>query len=772
MITKITNIAQLRTRKGTTNSLVETLGYYTASDGGNNTYQWNSSSVLSDNGGTIIAVTGVATGRWISTSLIVNLKQFGAKGDGTTNDTTAVAAAIATNKNVFIPMGTYIITSNLVLNSNQQVYGEGAESVLKAGADGLRDFVGINGKTNVTVSNFKIDGGGQTTNVFTGYKYCFGVTVYNSSNITIENLTIDKCGIARSGTSATIIDDNLWGGMGIIVGARYGAVKNVLIRNCRISNIASGGNIVGDGVYIEGFNANPLITTENIVVENCYVENVGRHCFTAAGEGGASAFNVVFKNCTGRNSALSGIDFEEAEHSKFIDSEFQGCGTYTAYYDPSTIPSYGATYRLRAAIATGNESHNNYFNNIRIRSCYYGITWGGGGYNTWSNIIVTNSVVNDIYLGLARFAENNTISNCKFLTTGKTINPFFNMIIVCNTLVEGCVFASTLNITGQQQSKFVGNIFQKKVTIGFDCKDILFENNIFTDTTGLSFETIGTLAEDFTVKNNQFVGAGASYFFGVYAVYNSIIRLNIIGNTFRNYLGDVSTDGCGVFHLNSELQNAFGIISNNNFINSDYGIKLYQGGKYTIISANSFSNISKWCIYIQSISSALALKAVNFTENIADNTCVNGLWIECPTGTWDYCTIRNNRFQDVTTVDYLLNALDFNTNGITEAPTLIRPVITKTAGFTLTKLDAGKIFYMNSSSAMTVTIPADATANIRIGTMTTFVQMGAGQVTFTAIGGANVHSEGAKFKTAAQRALVNLTKTNYEESILSGERAI
>ena len=32
MITKITNIAQLRARKGTTNALAETLGYYTPAD--------------------------------------------------------------------------------------------------------------------------------------------------------------------------------------------------------------------------------------------------------------------------------------------------------------------------------------------------------------------------------------------------------------------------------------------------------------------------------------------------------------------------------------------------------------------------------------------------------------------------------------------------------------------------------------------------------------------------------------------------------------------
>lgn len=66
MKTKVLNIAQLRTRKGSSGALAETLGYYTASDEGGNTYQWNASSTLSDNGGSVIAVTGVSVGRWIS----------------------------------------------------------------------------------------------------------------------------------------------------------------------------------------------------------------------------------------------------------------------------------------------------------------------------------------------------------------------------------------------------------------------------------------------------------------------------------------------------------------------------------------------------------------------------------------------------------------------------------------------------------------------------------------------------------------------------------
>lgn len=119
MTTKITNIAQLRARKGTVNALAETLGYYTASDGGGNTYQWNTSSVLADNGGSVIAVTGVATGRWIALETdTVNILQFGAKPDGVTNATTAIINAFALGKEVKAPKGTYLVNNRIEITNN------------------------------------------------------------------------------------------------------------------------------------------------------------------------------------------------------------------------------------------------------------------------------------------------------------------------------------------------------------------------------------------------------------------------------------------------------------------------------------------------------------------------------------------------------------------------------------------------------------------------------------------------------------------------------
>lgn len=54
---------------------------------------------------------------------VANVKDFGAKGDGVTNDSAAIQAAIDTGNEVFIPKGTYVC--NLVLNGFFNINGAG-----------------------------------------------------------------------------------------------------------------------------------------------------------------------------------------------------------------------------------------------------------------------------------------------------------------------------------------------------------------------------------------------------------------------------------------------------------------------------------------------------------------------------------------------------------------------------------------------------------------------------------------------------------------------
>src|SRR6185503_524876 len=65
-----------------------------------------------------------------SSSLSINVKSFGATGDGTTDDTTALSNALqaantAGGATVLIPRGVYIVSADLSIPANTTVMGEG-----------------------------------------------------------------------------------------------------------------------------------------------------------------------------------------------------------------------------------------------------------------------------------------------------------------------------------------------------------------------------------------------------------------------------------------------------------------------------------------------------------------------------------------------------------------------------------------------------------------------------------------------------------------------
>lgn len=55
----------------------------------------------------------------------VSVLAFGARGDGSTDDTTAFLAALATSRLVSVPNGTFLIRKTLVLRDGQSLRGQG-----------------------------------------------------------------------------------------------------------------------------------------------------------------------------------------------------------------------------------------------------------------------------------------------------------------------------------------------------------------------------------------------------------------------------------------------------------------------------------------------------------------------------------------------------------------------------------------------------------------------------------------------------------------------
>ena len=140
-LTMIVNtIADLKALSAGQFSSVQVMGYYAAGDGGGDIFRWNSASTAADNGGTVIIPNSApGTGRWERVYETINVKKFGVKGDGTTDDTTAFNAARAqalADKRTLHIIGTPLITSALTITTRESWLFEGAVGNSNGGLPG------------------------------------------------------------------------------------------------------------------------------------------------------------------------------------------------------------------------------------------------------------------------------------------------------------------------------------------------------------------------------------------------------------------------------------------------------------------------------------------------------------------------------------------------------------------------------------------------------------------------------------------------------------
>lgn len=154
-------------------------GYHAKNDGsfGSHIFRLKGVKITeTDNGGTVIIATigSVDYVYELQYDGAVNVRFFGAKGDGATDDTVAIQNALNTNLNVFIPGGAYKTTSPLEVPVLTSFYGEDNKTVIKptysswVGTDYraivLETKEGINQHNRdfgKRISNFSIEGVGS-----------------------------------------------------------------------------------------------------------------------------------------------------------------------------------------------------------------------------------------------------------------------------------------------------------------------------------------------------------------------------------------------------------------------------------------------------------------------------------------------------------------------------------------------------------------------------------------------------------------------------------
>ena len=143
----------------TAGDTVFTKGYHSANDGGHALYDIRPKKNADiDDGGSIIFLDNGNVAELIADGT-VNVKQFGAVGDGVTDDTIAINNAIKFASKIILPHGIYYITSTINIDSDKNISGffnnTKSSDMVQIKTD--RDFtvIKVTG-TNNEISNFTV----------------------------------------------------------------------------------------------------------------------------------------------------------------------------------------------------------------------------------------------------------------------------------------------------------------------------------------------------------------------------------------------------------------------------------------------------------------------------------------------------------------------------------------------------------------------------------------------------------------------------------------
>lgn len=271
-----------------------------------------------------------ATATTVQTKLreTVSVKDFGATGDGTTDDRTAIVAAIAAlasaGGTLYFPPGTYVINDGITIsNSNLRLLGAGTASVIQVNqTNGINTFMFNLSGSNVSFERLKLRRGTNTNAAVGGAD-----TLIDLQN-TVFNLELRSCfiegnmtgQIVRSGYYYTEIRckgeiashprnisicDNYWTDTGSrAIDIR--CVQDVVIsgnkfRNCGV-NIPGGAK--GTCVEVQSYDATATLRPSyNVTISNNVFQRWGDGAINC---GGIYELSITNNVCEG--SSIFGVE--------------------------------------------------------------------------------------------------------------------------------------------------------------------------------------------------------------------------------------------------------------------------------------------------------------------------------------------------------------------------------------------------------------------------------------------------------------------------------
>lgn len=278
----------------------------------------------------------------------VNVKDFGAVGDGVTDDTAAIAAAkdiaVTEGRALYFPNGTYL-TDTITSPLPYLTYGEGRNRSNIANRLGTGHVIEINQKAeDFTIRDLTIAGKWNSTGTNNhGIYIPAGVTCYN---VLLENLKFAWCGL-----------------------------NGVRIEGIMFSSTLR--RVAFDSNGASNFYHNNASTICNRVLD-CDIYSVANGSWGWEITGG----QWLFENCNGaynENPNMQGLFKFTGAYVTLINNNFEGFSNYAIYSDGASMMFYGM-----------NKWYTTQLNTVCVR---WGVHHGEGG---------TDLICGLMYFGVAQ----------------------------------------------------------------------------------------------------------------------------------------------------------------------------------------------------------------------------------------------------------------------------------------------------------------------------------------------------------------------------------
>ena len=512
---------------------------------------------------------------------------FGAVGDGTTNDTAAILAAIATGKPINLCGLTYLIDGSS-LSSNASIvtitiptiiYGEGGGFNIKvpiSSANNIKAFniqstfyavdtsftmVQSSAGTQLAVQNIFLLG---TTTSFklTNCALDGSALAYDANNIFCYAITVD----GAVSISGVVVQDTSFNGF------LYGFISLMTftgtVDGMRFIGANSFSNISGDALE---FNS-PNGTMVNILVDSARITNmIAVPSITTGGFGigVAKCTNVTITNCYVDTTYLQGIHVEDLTSSVTIENNHLQSKYGVVLYAPVTSGLVNKAYGriivcgniIVGPLAVTLGSSMNSYTPASIATASVGVALPSAGtFETANYVTIEDNCITGFDIGIrvpqskGCLVTGNDIVNCTVALYSD--DPQYNYenrinnnkVSFCNYFVQG-----QRVIVGSHDLESVNNLFLKVGSIG----SIFFTSgfSISTAVTSITGSTVGSL--DLCTAPSQFYDPCVSFATQVIDTTTSspndvsyqTYTLNINGATITPTLQ--STYGYGTVALNA-----------------------------------------------------------------------------------------------------------------------------------------------------------------------------------------------------------------------------